>query len=209
MTIDTAEAEYDKIDQLRIKGILRSEKLCRTLKMGAIYWTPELAQIFTELQFWTKAIKHRQGRQIDTRHLRTLAKRSGSPPFWTMTEQDLRQHRKAVYDRYKNYCAKHEENRDKFINTLAARYEAAGKGQLKSMIKQLRQQEKSRADHCLINVITKPTTRRALTRVTAPSQANRDMRQEYTNQEDIEHACLQEGISRFTQGNIPQVLTRI
>ena len=66
--------------------LLQAEKLCRHLKMGALYWTPELAQILIEIQFWTKAIKLRNHHKIDTRHLRRLAHQSGDPEFWTMDE---------------------------------------------------------------------------------------------------------------------------
>ena len=88
MTQQQREEEYNLIDITRVKGILQAERQCRSLKMGGLDWTPELAQIFTELQFWTKAIKHRRGRRIDTRHLRQLAKQSGDPIFWLMSEEE-------------------------------------------------------------------------------------------------------------------------
>jgi len=200
LTMEQREEAYDRIDQIRVQGILRAEKLCRTLKMGGLYWTPELAQIFTEIQFWTKCIKHRQGHRIDTRHLRTLASRCDSPPFWEYTLENLRLARKRVYQRYKKYREKHEEKRDKFIEALAARYAASGKGTQKAKVKSLRVEEKSRADNRVINHVTKPKPNRALTRVIGPEIHGQGSLQEYTTQPQMESVCLHEGISRFSQG---------
>ena len=59
MTLEQMEQTYDKIDRLRVRGILQAECRCRTLKMGGVLWTPDLAFILNEIQFWTKVLKRR------------------------------------------------------------------------------------------------------------------------------------------------------
>ena len=46
------QAEYERIDGLRIQGIAYAEKKCRKLKMGGIPWTPELARLRSSIEVW-------------------------------------------------------------------------------------------------------------------------------------------------------------
>ena len=167
--------------------------------MGALFWTPELARILTELQLWNKAIKLRSGKRIDTRHLRRLAAKCGSPEFWTMSIAEMKQAQTAAYDRYKLYTQKHQEKRDTFISQLAEQYELAGKGSKKQILVQLRQREITRAANRMITAFTKDNKRRPLVGVTGPGRHNPEDRETFSTKAEIEQTCLAEGIERFTQ----------
>jgi len=200
LTIDEIEKEYDRLDRIRVKGILQAEKLCRKLKMGALYWTPELAEIHTSLNYWNKAVKRTQGRKIDTRHLNRLALAAGAPQYASLTKEQIHEGLYLTRKRYRQYKKVHVESRSKFREALAARYEEMGKGKAKSMVKTLTHKETTRANNRMINAHTKTTTKRPLTRIIGPDLQQPSSRTEYTSPNDIEQVGLNEAKSRFSQG---------
>ena len=123
--------EADAIDFLRTKCMLYAERKCRKLRMGAIQFSPELAQAIKELAFWDVAIRRKfptlrpdgtPRPQISSNLWRRKKKAAGiKQTTGHMTKEEMQEAYRAAKTRYKEAKANHEELRTKFIDTLPAK----------------------------------------------------------------------------------------
>ena len=71
-TIRTAVLE--SIDLVIGEGMRMAEKRCRKLRMGAVPYSPELAKAGIQIKLWSLVVRHKRGKNINTRYIRRIAK---------------------------------------------------------------------------------------------------------------------------------------
>jgi hypothetical protein len=64
------ETLIEELDQLRVEGILTSEKRCRNLKMGNVPWSPELQQSMNRIGYYQRCrLKYCAFKNVNSRTL--------------------------------------------------------------------------------------------------------------------------------------------
>jgi hypothetical protein len=61
--------EYNKIDELRKKGILGADKCCRKLRMGQVDFSPTLVMAWNKIKAWQLVKKKFTGQKVHSRYL--------------------------------------------------------------------------------------------------------------------------------------------
>jgi hypothetical protein len=107
------------LDKKLLKLRLGAEKKCRKLKMGKVLWSPEFALLKTNLKYWCLTHKTLQGKSIDMKFFRRIAKAANLP---TQVQQDFDQVQEAIQTQkelIKLYKKKHVTKRETFLEGLA------------------------------------------------------------------------------------------
>ena len=71
----TIQTKLDSIDNLLGKGMRHAEKRCRHLFTGEVPFSPEVAAAGNLVRLWSLVVRYRQGRNINTRYIRRMAKK--------------------------------------------------------------------------------------------------------------------------------------
>ena len=121
--IDHQKDEAEAIDYLRTKCMLKAERKCRKLKMGAVQFSPAIAQATAEIAFWDIAIKRKFPREeTETQRERRLSsanprrRKNISAKLWrrakkaanitkptkNMTKEEMMHERREAKKRYKD-----------------------------------------------------------------------------------------------------------
>ena len=61
--------EYEKLNEMRIQGMVFVERRYRKLKMGAVPWTTELSKIRHTIEVWQLISKRIRGYQVSARKI--------------------------------------------------------------------------------------------------------------------------------------------
>ena len=200
-------AEYERIDSIRVKCLLKAEKTCRKLKTGNIEFSPTVQRQRNLLRFWKLILKRKKGHKIDTKYLTRWEKKLQlSNTFQTTTSEILHNIRTAAAS-YKCLKREHSTLRDEWIEQLAASRAAAGNHDSSTELRNLRQKEKIRTAHrqirwCLHqDSITPP-----ITTVTEVSNNNII---HHTNQLTVEQAIRKANEKKYRQTNDTPPMTTL
>ena len=63
------QTEFERIDSLRTKCLLRAERKCRKLKTGNIEFSPTIQHQRNLIRFWKLILKRRLGQRVDSKYL--------------------------------------------------------------------------------------------------------------------------------------------
>jgi hypothetical protein len=123
--------EAEAIDILRTKCMLKAERRCRKLRMGAIQFSPALAKAIKELAFWDIALRRKfpttqgsdperqQRAQLSSRLWRRKKKAAGIKyKIGNMSKAEMEGKRRQAKDAYVKAKGDHEALRTKFLDTL-------------------------------------------------------------------------------------------
>ena len=67
-------AALESIDLVVGEGMRMAEKKCRKLRMGAVPYSPELAKAGILIKLWSLVVRHKNGKNINSRYIRRTAK---------------------------------------------------------------------------------------------------------------------------------------
>ena len=70
---DKLKQQLDAIDKVLGEGMIAAEKKCRKLKAGEVPFSPEIATAGDHIKLWGLVIRHKKGKNINTRHIRRVA----------------------------------------------------------------------------------------------------------------------------------------
>ncbi len=73
------EEELERLDALRIQGMIQAERKCRKLHTRPYGWTPELTRLMTEICYWRAVLRQVEGRPYNAWFLRRLAQALNLP----------------------------------------------------------------------------------------------------------------------------------
>jgi hypothetical protein len=146
----------------------------------------------------SRNLKKHQGRRISNRKLRRLLLRTDIVDAFNLNISQVEDKLDESYQEYKKAHADASSWRDEFLVGLAkSRSESKGTDQDKEL-QQLRTIEQQRTVARNIKRMQGKLQRNATTQVCI---SNEQGRRTVTSKEDIEDACIEENISRFSQSN--------
>jgi len=85
------EAELERLNDLRIQGMLQAERQCWKLHTRPYGWTPELTRLMAEIKYWCTSLRQVEGRPVNARLMYHLAK-ALSLPLHPTTTAEIIQH---------------------------------------------------------------------------------------------------------------------
>ncbi len=184
------------LDRLRVQGILEADRRCRKLRCGNIPWSPELKQCMDSIGYLQICkSKYVHGKQVNSRTLMSSFQKTDLiSPVTDGTAAILLL--KQTYNEFNLLKSKASHLRGNFLSELANRKAADGDGKAEIILKQLILREEQRS----VAQATKRVLRSFRSGVTAVEY--RDSQGQWlvsTDKQVIEHECIQENISRFTQ----------
>ena len=189
-------AEYESVDKEVCALMDAAEKQCRRINAGALPWSPSFARARKMLEYWRGRLRHKQGKHRDVRHLLTLQKQLEIQYDPTLTQEDIVQkiqeaflHRKQCYLQADNlrldYCAR-----------LAKAKEDAGQGPQAAILRNMHRLESQRKMFRRIRYIEQKLKGGSTTQVVV-TEGNSVV--EYTSQDDVERAIIQENEKKYHQ----------
>ena len=141
------QQEFERIDQLRVRCILKAERHCRKLKTGNIEFSPTIQHQRNLIRFWKLILKRKQGQKIDTKYLTRWEKRLHITNSFSTPLSEVKHNLNSASKKYKLLKKEHSSLRDEWIEQLAAARAAAGKLDSATELHNLRQKEKIRNAH--------------------------------------------------------------
>jgi hypothetical protein len=110
---------WEQLDKKLLKLRLEAEKRCRKLKMGKVHWSPEFAQQKLTLKYWCLAFRICQGKSIDKKFFRRIAKAADLPATVSLEAATVQEHITTQRESIKLYKKKHIRKRETFLEGLA------------------------------------------------------------------------------------------
>ncbi len=188
----------ERLDRLRVQGILEADRRCRKLRCGNIPWSPAVQKCMDSIGYLQacrkKFIFHKQ---IHSRTLMKLFKKSGldSP---VLSGNDAIIQLREKYNELNLLKVKASVLRGNFLLDLSERKAAEGNGKAETILKQLILREEQRA----VARATKRVLNKFRGGVTAIEAKNSQGEWcIYTDKHKIEQGCIKENIARFTQAS--------
>jgi len=65
--------ELERIDDLRIQGMIQAERQCRKLHTRPYGWTPDLTRLMAEIKYWQLSLRQVEGKPVNARLMYRLA----------------------------------------------------------------------------------------------------------------------------------------
>ena len=143
----TQQSEYERIDTLRVKCILKAERKCRRLKTGNVEYSPTLQLQRDLFQFWKLILKRRQGQKIDSKYLTRWERKLHLKHTFNTPIATIKNHIQSAKTHYQSLKKLHSSLRDEWIEQLAAAKAAAGNKNSVNILSQLRKREQIRRAH--------------------------------------------------------------
>lgn len=75
------EKEYEKLDNIRIQGMIHAENKCRKLKMGAKKWSVTFQKARDTILYYKLSRSKKLGKSISSRYLMRLSKKLETQQF--------------------------------------------------------------------------------------------------------------------------------
>ena len=143
--IDEWSPIFEKLDRLRVQGILEADRRCRRLKCGNIPWSPEVQQCMNRIGY-LQACRRKLifNKPIHSRTLQKLFKKT-TLEFPITTGEEATLLLRGLYTELNLLKVKAIQLRGNFLHELAERKAAEGNGQAESMLKQLMLREEQRS----------------------------------------------------------------
>ena len=207
--------EWEALDRLRVLGIQQAEASCRRLRTGHVPWTPSLGRAMAVHRFWDRFYQRSIGRHIHWSYLRRLAVKAGLEMPSALPLDEILRLREEAWSRYKAEKRRAPQSRRTFLAGLAQARAAAGQESAVSGLQAMLRRETQRKDAALLRSILRPSQRRGLSSIEAPTGDGNWLDGEWTgawsssaDRHGIETGCLTENSRRFTQATGTDLLTR-
>ncbi len=189
---------FERLDRLRVQGMLEAERRCRKIKCGNIPWSPEVQLCMNRIGY-LQACRRKLlfNKMVNSRTLKKMfAKTQFESPVLTGVEATLLL--RAQYNELNLLKSKATQLRGNFLTELAERKAAEGEGTTETILKQLLLREEQR----MVSRAVKRTLSKSRCGVTAIEALNSQGEWTiFTDKLTIERGCIQENIARFTQAS--------
>lgn len=192
--------EYDRLDNIRTKGMIQAEKSCRKLRMGAVDFCPEYHLLSQKVITWRLIVKRKRGGSVDSRYFTRQLKKSALDRLQVHTltfDQAIAQLRSA-YIQLKLFSKTADQKRVSWIEELAtARAVSSGlsaEQELKTMLHRERQRKEAR----IIKAVIRPKANLGLTMIQIPVDGSI---KEVSSQQEMEQVLCSELAARFHQAS--------
>ena len=137
------EHVYEKIDKLRVEGMLWAERKCRKIRVGHKQWSPKLQKSMDTVKLWSITYKSRLGLNISKRTILRLSNKLDIPTAQVTTRQARRELRKAKAE-YSSISKEHATLRTSFLEDLARARAREGNTKASSELRSLKNREAQR-----------------------------------------------------------------
>ena len=189
--------EYDELDALREQAMVKAEKKCRKLHMGAVPWSPTIQAARDKVQYIKLTLRRKKGRNVGARFLMRLSKKVGLNYCHT----SITKLAKKLYEALQDYKRKKKEAhnlRESFLEYLASSLEKDGQGKKASNIRNLKQIEEQRTTFRRLRHLSKKFGDNLST--TSVIITHEDgTKVEISGKEEMESAIIAENIKKFHQ----------
>lgn len=192
------QREYESLAKLDLQCRRHAERKCRKLRMGAIPFSDDLKKADNQVQLWLLLRKKRQGHRASVKKIRRLMRQCQEPLAFTLALPALDTALTKARQQYKQVKRNATELRRKFrqrLHRAKAQVKGISTASQEAMSHHIEQQ---RLIARRVRSITgKAQERCSFKLLDAPSQGRH--RQLCTSRKEIEAACMNEGLRRFTQ----------
>ena len=189
---------YEAIDLIRVEGMRYAEKRCRKFHAGKIPWSPAVSAAQHNIELWTLVARRCRGCKVNTRTILRKKREAGYDGETNLTENDACDMLTQSYKEYRKVVKDGVDNRVSFINDLATAKAKVGKITASNALKQIQVNEEQRASWSRIHRMD-GTARIGVGLTKVLSLDENGNLVERLTREDLEYACLQENVRRFTQ----------
>ena len=151
---DAEAANFERLDAIRIRGMVYVERHCRKLKMGGVPWTPELSKIRLGIEVWKLVLSRLRGGLVSARTILRKKKKAAMEMVNTDVNKEFALLQiNELFKVYKEYLRKKIEKRQDFQNELAIARAKEGKLKVSVEIERMQRTERQRAlaqnIHCM------------------------------------------------------------
>ena len=168
-----------------------AEKRCRRLRLGAVPYSPELAAAGLELKLWRLVVRHKQGKNVNSRYIRRTTQQCGLSQVLRKSLDEAQQHlrnAKITYSKIKRnaYTSRH--------NFLQDRMNKATSTKACKEIAHIICTEESRLSWRAIN---RSRGKRAQKGISAIEVQINGVKTKITDQSEVESAIMNNNSARF------------
>ena len=193
------QLEFERIDSLRIRFMLRAEKKCRKFKTGGIEFSPKVQHQRDRINLWKNVLSKRNGGKLSLSLLTRLEKKVGVSNTLSYSIPDIQTE---LSDAFSCYYAlikpnKGSNHRDEWFEDLAAAKAAANKTTLASELLQQRQREKQRQAFRAIKWSVKNSS--ADFSISQVAETINGVSHLRSSKEEVEHAIIQANDQKYRQ----------
>ena len=190
------QREYEKILQLRNEGLNYAEKRCRKIRCGQVPYSPELQKARIEIELWSAAKTIHTGRKYSSRKFRRLETKTGIFETLKKNKDALESGVQCAYQNYWKLKNMAERLRTSFLETKAESIAEESNLTSDNVIRQLIQRERERKNNRQIKFVLKKLKNNTI--ITIELQQEDGNTIELTDQQDIESACIQENMRKYS-----------
>jgi hypothetical protein len=194
---DKTLSEYNKLDTIRLKGILLADKQCRHFKMGQVPFSPQLVMAWNKLRAWQVLVKKLNGGRVSSRYLQRVVKAAAISNVKLISVSEAEENLANCWINYKSLKKEAVNLRTSWIEGLVSARAAQGNLSLAQEMKNLLTREQQRRDSRIIRFSMASKSRKSLSAIAVLDKNNEW--QEITKQHPMEEALLQELKARFNQ----------
>jgi hypothetical protein len=189
------EERYNRINNRQYKIRKAIESKIRHLPTGNVPWSAKLQRYRDNIEIWSMLLKKRRHRKISNRKLRRLLLRSDINSVYQKTTPELESELDIAFHAYKKAREDATSWRDEFLTGLAQSRSEDNGTEYEAELKQLRMIEQQKTPWNIKRMQGK-LQRNATTKVFVTDHDGQRM---IHKKEEIEEACIEENISRFSQ----------
>lgn len=142
-----------------------AEKKCRKLHMGGKQWSPILQQARWKIEYIKLCLSKSRGAKVSTRPLIRLSKKT-KLQYQHCSIDDLLVLLSKAHTYYKSIKTEHQQLRQTFLENLADRLEAAGRGHKSTILRNLVGMEAQREMFRQLKIIRNKSNNLSTTQVT-------------------------------------------
>lgn len=190
--------EWNRIDKVRVIGMMEADKKCRQLYMGGIPWSPTLQAARHKVDAWNLMLKHLNGGKVNSKVLQRRMQIAHVVPG-QRTLEEAKDARTAAYREVKRVKKKALTQRTSWLESLAAARAAEGNLTADQEVKNLLRKEQQRRDARIIRRANDKLRSGGIHAVIAPDEHGEWV--EYNLKSDIEKALASENERRFRQAS--------
>jgi len=199
------ELELERLDALRIQGMIQAERQCRKLHTRPYGWTPELTQLMAEIKYWRFSLRQAEGKPVNARLMYRLARAFPPPQLPQISVAAIKEqlYRRKILLKKK---LGDPNRRETWLESLAEAQSAETGGDPAKRLRHLIRTEEQRLHARQIRRVN--NTARGTGGLAAVTVAHPDgTLSHYSDKANMEAACLEEARARFTQANDTPFLT--
>ena len=191
LPISVRTAALESIDTVVGEGMRMAEKRCRKLKMGAVPYSPELAKAGILIKLWSLVIRHKEGKNINSKYIRRIAKQCDLSGVLSCTMEIAKENHKAALKTYKKLKKDAHNLRRNFLND---RINSATSEKAKKEYTQILMHEESRRCWRAINNSRGKKPQNGISAVTVKEN---DAWKQIDSKEEVEEAIMSNNSARF------------